>query len=67
MYVCSNCTSMEFYYMHFLFCRGNYVGQLPYTVGEACSNCPPEANNCVDGLCCKFMVTTIHYTIHTTL
>ena len=35
--------------------RGNYVGQLPYTVGAVCSGCPPDASNCVDGLCCKFV------------
>lgn len=30
---------------------GNYVGQSPFTIGEACSACPTSHPFCNDGLC----------------
>ena len=48
----------------FCFYRGSYEGVSPYTTGTACSSCDPDASNCVNGLCCKFVCDKINEHSH---
>lgn len=47
-----------------LHCRGNYVGQVPYTRGTTCSACPAQWPYCYNNaLCCELRMQYGHYIV----